>query len=131
MRGVFGYAFHDNFAVEGMHGFGVKKGQLESNGYSIRELEFKTDQLFGIYLVPKARFSDNFEGFARIGAAHVKAKLETPWGSTSDSESGFSYGVGIRYNITKQLSVSTDYMSYYQKSKEKIHGLALNIGFRF
>lgn len=131
MRGVFGYEINDNLAVEGMHGFGVRAGNLETDRYLFRDVKIKTEHLLGIYLAPKMKFSDNFEGFARIGAAHIKAKLETPFGDERDNQSGFSFGLGLRYRINNLLSVGTDYMSYYRKSGEKVHGLNLNVGFRF
>lgn len=130
MRGVFGYSFNDNLAIEGIHGFGVRDGKIEEGG-TVYDEKIKTRQVFGLYLTPKMKFTDNLEGFARIGGSRVDATLKTVLGDARASESGFSYGLGIRYNINKVLTFNTDYMSYYKDGVEKVHGLTLGLGFRF
>lgn len=131
MRGVFGYDITDNLAIEGILGFGARSGNIETKEYSFIDLEMKTKHVFGLYVTPKMKFSDSLEGFARIGTSRVTARFDTPYGSDQEKESGFSFGLGARYNINERVFLGTDYMSYYRKSGTKAHGLNLNIGFRF
>lgn len=75
-------------------------------------------------------------GLGGVGAYFGKAKLETPEGDVSDSESAFGLhlGVGGDYAITKQLSVGVEGRYVLAEiSDVSINGFLLNggVAFRF
>src|SRR5947208_2695541 len=55
LRGIVGYNFHDNFAVEGMLGFGVRKDSTSTTvgGVPVNVSE-KVSSTVGVYVKPKA-----------------------------------------------------------------------------
>src|SRR5437762_12418435 len=64
LRGIVGYNFHENFAVEGMLGFGVRKdsASVTVNGVPVNVSE-KISSIAGIYVKPKVMIGDAFEVF--------------------------------------------------------------------
>lgn len=135
LRGIVGYNFSDNLAVEGLLGFGVRKDDVTIGiaGVPVR-VEGDVKHMFGVYLKPKAVFGD-FEVFGRLGYAETRLKTTAAAGgvsaSGSDSGSDWSYGLGANFNIAPRAYVGVDYMRYYKKDDVKIDGVTVSVGYRF
>lgn len=145
LRGIIGYDFHPNVAVEGMLGFGIR-GDNESEsmatplGVATATAKVKLSNMYGIYLKPKANVSDAVELFGRLGYTHAKFKADGtvsvpgfPAVSFSDSGSdgGVSYGAGVNFKFSPTAYVGVDYMRYYKKDDVKVDGITVGVGFRF
>ena len=115
LRGILGYGFHPNFAVEGMLAFGT---QSDNN--------VKLENAFGVFLKPKYDFG-NVEAFARLG--WVRSDVEV--GAFSDDDSDFAYGVGLNYNFNPRTYVGADYTRYFDKDGVQVDGFTISIGYRF
>lgn len=123
IRGIVGYEFHPNLAVEGMAAFGVHDG-------SDRGVDVKLSSAYGVFLKPKIDWN-NFEAFARVGWAHERLRASAPGVSATGSGSDFAWGAGAAYNINPRTYVSLDYMRLYDKDRTKIDGWTLGVGYRF
>lgn len=136
LRGLVGYNFHPNFAVEGMLGFGVSKDSTDVVIGSTRvNLEGEVQSLFGLYLTPKVNLGPAFELYGRLGYAGTRLKSDAATtffqGSDSNSKNDWSYGVGGNWNFAPQAYVGLDWMQYYNKNNSKMDGVTLAVGYRF
>lgn len=123
LRGIIGYEFHPNIAVEGMVMFGTK-GDSDEFG------DIKLRNAFGIYAKPKMDFG-NIEAFGRLGWARTKVRFSDAFGSESESDTDFSYGLGVNYRFNPKMSAGIDWMRYFSKDGGKIQGWTVNFGYRF
>jgi len=135
IRGVFGYEINPNLAVEGLVALGIGDDELRGNGQEIPGVKVETSSVFGIYAKPKVNFTPELEGFVRVGYARSKITTEAPAGSeASTSKSGFSYGLGVSYALSPQISLTVDYMSYLDQTDPddaKLTGLAFGARYTF
>jgi outer membrane autotransporter protein len=136
VRGIFGYNFHDNFAVEGMLGFGVSKDSTSTTVSGVPvDVSEDVRHIVGIYVKPKAAIGDAFEVFGRLGYANTKVRATASAGGFTASDSGsdgsLSYGVGANFNVSPKMYVGVDYMRYFKKDDTKIDGFTVALGYRF
>ena len=52
-------------------------------------------------------------------------------GVASNSDSSFSYGMGLQYQFNGSWYAQADYVSYYDKNGDTIRGPSLGVGLRF
>lgn len=123
LRGIVGYNFHPNFAVEGMAAFGTSDDS--DNGFTS-----KLRHQYGVFAKPKYAF-DNFEVFGRVGWVQSKIRTSSAAGTVSDSEGDFAWGLGANYNINPRTYVGIDYLRSYDKGSTKVDGVTIGVGFRF
>ena len=131
IRGIFGYEINPNFAVEGLVAFGMSDDDVKLNGNTVARSNFKVDNVFGIYAKPKVKLTPELEGFVRAGFAQSKGTASLNGQSSSASESGFSYGLGLNYALNKTTSLNVDYMSYLDKNESKATGFTFGVGYKF
>jgi opacity protein-like surface antigen len=136
IRGIVGYAFHPNIAVEGMLGFAVNDDSVTfvDPTFGPVDVKVKLQNSYGIFVKPKYAF-DKVEVFGRLGWTRSKIKATANVGgasaSASESDSDFAYGAGVNFNINPRTYVGLDYMRYYSKDGAKVDGLTLGVGYRF
>ena len=136
LRGILGYNFHPNFAVEGMLGFGVVKDDKDVTVGTTRvNVEGNVDYMYGLYLTPKAMLGPNFEVYGRLGYAdtHLKNTATSGFFQSNNDKSGddWSYGIGGNWHFSPTAYVGLDWMQYYDKNSTKIEGVTLGLGLRF
>jgi outer membrane autotransporter protein len=135
IRGVLGYEINPNLAVEGLVALGIGDDELRGNGQEIQGVKVEMSSVFGIYAKPKVNFTPELEGFVRVGYARSKITTEAPAGAeASTSKSGFSYGLGVSYALSPQISLNVDYMSYFDQTDPddaKLTGLAFGASYTF
>ena len=116
LRGIVGYDFHQNAAVEGMLAFGVRNDQ-----------GVKVNHAYGLYVKPKVNVADAVELFGRVGYSRVKGTGD----GDSSTEGGVSYGLGANFKFSPAAYVGVDYMRYFKKDGISVDGLTVGVGFRF
>lgn len=122
--GRLGYFVVDNFAVEGRLGFGV--GDDSDFG-----VDFEIDSIAGLYGVGHLPLGDVASVYAIAGFSRGEATVSDPWGSFSDDDTGFSYGVGLQAKFAPTLSGHAEYMSYLNKSDYEITAIGLGLNYHF
>lgn len=130
LRGLIGHEIVENVALEAMAGFGIGESSVVVAGYTT-PITLKIDNLFGVYVTPKFKMNENITGFIRAGYAYSEGTMSYNGRSQSASTSDFSYGLGARFALDKNTSLSVDYMSYFNKANAKATGLTFGIGFKF
>ncbi|HET8747528.1 MAG TPA: porin family protein [Ramlibacter sp.] len=136
IRGIVGYEFHPNVAVEGMLMFGTTEDGETVNDPFLGpvDLDVKVRNAFGLFVKPKMDFG-NIEAFGRLGWARTKlrATASVPGASASgsDSDSSLAFGVGANYRFNPRMSVGLDWMRYNKDGSTKVQGWTVNFGYRF
>ena len=120
VRGVMGYEFTPNLAVEGM--VGVNGGSDSASGTS-----FKINNMVGVFGKFQAPITDDLKVYGRLGVARTSLKAN----GVSDSDTGLAYGAGVTYDLSKTTYLNADYTKYYDRNDQKLEGVTVGVGFRF
>jgi opacity protein-like surface antigen len=131
IRGIFGYDFHPNLAIEGMAAGGVNEDDKNLTiGGVPANVEAKMDYMYGIWLKPKYLYQQS-ELFARVGWAHTKAELTRAGVSRSESQDDFAWGLGANFRFRPNAYVGIDWMRYSNQSDSHVDGLTLSAGWHW
>ena len=137
LRALLGYEFNENFALEGIVGFGISDSNVtyKEAGLSEKAGKAKLNNILGLYLTPKVQIINDLEGFLRLGVSSYKGSVTTDENSYSKTATSTSYGIGVRYMIDSQIYLNADYMSYgHMNVKDKTiqhKGFTIGIGYKF
>ena len=83
----------------------------------------------GAYLKPNFDITDSLNLYGLLGAS--KVNMSNP-GAMNDKETGFSYGLGLDYDVSDSFSVFLDAVDYLRKSdKNDVYGATLGAVFHF
>ena len=106
-----GYKFNQYIALEGRYWAGINSSNALSWRTGINS-DVTVDAL-GLYVKPMFPVSDAFNIYGLVGYGSVDAKYEPSnnLSITSDTVSGFSWGLGAEYAVTSNWSVFVDYTS--------------------
>ncbi|MDY0132206.1 MAG: outer membrane beta-barrel protein [Desulforegulaceae bacterium] len=145
-----GYFIIDYIAIEGRFGFGIGDDTVTvkySNGSYVKgtfELDvkgtFELDRVYGAYLSGYIPLKDVASIYAIAGYSKAKASAKAEVKSTyynehiylevSDTESDFSYGVGLDFYVDK-FCVNVEYMNYMDKDDFEISVISAGIKYNF
>jgi len=136
LRGIVGYNFGENLALEGMLGFGVRKDNANTTLAGVPvNIEGDVRHMVGVYVKPKVVLANAFELFGRLGYADTRLRSNASFagfrGSETSSGGDFSYGLGANFNVAPRAYVGVDYMRYYNKNDVKLDGVTVSVGYRF
>jgi opacity protein-like surface antigen len=127
LRGIVGYAYHPNLAMEGMLAFGVRDDSFNDAGVNV---DVKLKNAWGIYLKPKFDVTPQLEVFGRLGATKTNIKATAAGVSESERKGDLSWGLGAAYRFNPRMSVGLDYMRYSDDTS-RVDGVTLSLGYRF
>ena len=126
-------------AIEGfvVPGTSTDTGNVTVSGTNYT-YEGKLKSVYGVYVKPRMKVAEGWEVFGRLGYAGVSRDVlmvnsasASDRARVSDSGSDVSYGLGTSIKLTESLSVTLDYMSFYNKDSIKINGYTVGLGYRF
>ncbi|MGI2261353.1 porin family protein [Shewanella sp. GXUN23E] len=118
-----GYRFNEYAAIEARAGIGVGDD-------SLRGVTFELDTYYGGYLKLGIPAGD-FYPYVLAGFTEGELTASLLDDSVSGSESDFSYGAGIGYNINKNVSLQLEYTNYLDKDGGTIDGFTFGINYYF
>lgn len=119
-RGIVGYEFTPNVAMEGMVGLGA--GSDTASGTTL-----KLNNMVGVFGKVQAPLADGVNVYGRLGVARTSLKAN----GVSDSDTGLAYGVGMTYDLSKTTYLNADYTKYHDRDDQKLEGSTVGVGFRF
>jgi outer membrane autotransporter protein len=128
LRLLGGYELNPNLSVEGHVLLGTKDGSVNFEGETVK---VKADSIWGVFLKPKVAVMPDLELFGRLGFARTQREVSSPGLSEKQSANSFAYGLGAAYAITDKLSLSLDYMSYYDRKDIQFKGPTLGLAIKF
>lgn len=119
-RGIVGYEFTPNIAMEGMVGLG--SGSDSASGTTL-----KLKNTVGVFGKVQAPVTDALKVYGRLGVARTSLQAN----GVSDSDTGLAYGVGMTYDLSKTTYLNADYTKYHDRDDQKLEGVTVGVGFRF
>ena len=120
VRGVVGYEFTPNLAMEGM--VGLHGGSDTASGTTL-----KLDNMVGVFGKVQTPVTDALKVYGRLGVARTSLRAN----GVSDSDTGLAYGAGVTYDLSKTTYLNADYTKYHGRDDQKLEGLTVGVGFRF
>lgn len=121
-----GYFLTDFVAVEGRLGTGVNDDSIGNTGVDV-----ELDQLMGVYAVGYLPVNNVFSFYGLLGFSYAEATISSRFASVSDDDDGFSYGAGVQFNFTPQISGQLEYVSYLSKSDYDLNAGSVGIAYHF
>lgn len=130
-----GYRFNEYIAVEGRYWAGGNDNTNLSINYdrgSIEKAGFDVDvDAWGIYVKPMYPVTEAFDIYALLGYGSATFDRSTDYGQVTYSESldvsSFSWGLGLAYSFTENISVFADYVSVADEDIENASSLTAGI----
>ena len=104
-----GYQFHANFAAEAGY---INLGKASAAGLGL------TDQIkstaWDLSMISSLPVTEPLSLFGRLGVYSADVKEDTNFGvSLSHSNSDLTYGLGLRYSVTRNLGVRAEWQRYH------------------
>lgn len=119
-----GYQVNQNVAFEARLGTGVDDGHVEG-------AKVEVDDMYGAYLKAGLPLQMGFYPYVLLGATHGKVKVSGHGFSESDTSSDISYGIGIDYWFSDQVSAGLEYANFYDKDGVEVSGWTLGLNYKF
>jgi len=141
-----GYYFNKYFSVEGRLAFGVGDDSVSEVidigfGPETATLTFDLDYSLGVYAVGHIPLTEQFQLYGLVGFTKHEITVDASIPSLgSDSESfddnDLSFGVGAEFDMTKNLSLGVEYVSYFTDGdidglKYDTDGLGITVNYIF
>ena len=141
-----GYYFNKYFSVEGRLAFGVGDDSVSEVidigfGPETATLTFDLDYSLGVYAVGHIPLTEQFQLYGLVGFTKHEVTVDASIPSLgSDSESyddnDLSFGVGAEFDMTKNLSLGVEYVSYFTDGdidglKYDTDGLGITVNYIF
>lgn len=128
VRASLAYDINPNLAIEGMVGISAVASDFRVGGTTYTA---KVDNLFGVYLKPKAQVNQDFGVYARLGYIQATTTAAVNGYYGQEKNNSVSYGIGATYQVAPTVALNLDYASYYNKNGVSANGLTAGVAFRF
>jgi opacity protein-like surface antigen len=130
--GYLGYELIENLAVEGSLIVGVGSSNTTVNGVNQRNpVNTKMNQIYGVYVRPKAMLSESLEVFGRLGYVEGKTTSSTAIASSSTTKSDWIYGVGANYYLNQRTYLAASWLHSNKKDGVTLDGFTFGLGYKF
>ena len=138
LRVILGKKTSETFGYEGMLAFNVRSAEtayISATGTATTtSVAGGVTNLYGLYIKARKNLGADMEIFGKLGMASGERTLSTyPTGlSAADNKFiSFSYGLGAKAVVEKDMSVVFDYMSYYNKGLTSVDAFSLGLSLDF
>jgi len=139
LRVSLGKKTSETFGYEGMLGFSVRNAETAyvsaaSTTSTSTSVTGEVNNLYGLYIKARRNLGSDLEIFGKLGMASGERTLSAyPTGlSAADNKFiSFSYGLGAKAVVEKDMSVVFDYMSYYHKGLTSVDAFSLGLSLDF
>jgi len=139
LRVTLGKKTSETFGYEGMLGFSVRNAETAyistaSTTSTSTTVAGEVNNLYGLYVKARRNMGAELEIFGKLGMASGERTLSAyPTGlSAADNKFiSFSYGLGAKAVVEKDMSVMFDYMSYYHKGLTSVDAFSLGMSLDF
>ena len=136
LRVTLGKKTTETFGYEGMLAFNVRSAETAyiSTTGTTTSVAGGVTNLYGLYIKARKNLGSDMEIFGKLGMASGERTLSTyPTGlSAADNKFiSFSYGLGAKAVVEKDMSVVFDYMSYYNKGLTSVDAFSLGLSLDF
>jgi outer membrane immunogenic protein len=116
---TFGMILNEYFAVEVMAATGIYSANAGT--------DVSISSVFGAYVKPSFEVVPRLSVFGKLGVTNGTVSAA----GLRNSDTGFSYGAGLQFDLTDSLYAGLSYMSYYSKYGTTYRGAGLALGVMF
>ena len=131
--GVLGANVTDNFSIEGRLGIGMQDDTVNVAG--IADFKLGLDSLIGVYGVGHINLNESSSVYGLLGISRIEGTISIPdfpeFGSSSDDDTGLSYGIGVDIGVGKNVALNIEYVQYLNKSDFDISAIGFGVKFGF
>lgn len=113
----------ENIAVEARLGFGLQDDKVEG----LSGVESSIDNMYGVYGIYNFAPKSDFNPYAILGYTNVKATVNSPVGSASDSEKDISYGLGASFKLSETASFNVEWARVIDKSDAELETISFGV----
>ena len=136
LRVTLGKKTTETFGYEGMLGFNVRNAETAyiSTTGTTTSVAGGVTNLYGLYIKARKNLGADLEIFGKLGLASGERTLSTYPTRLSAADNkfiNFSYGLGAKAVVEKDMSVVFDYMSYYNKGLTSVDAFSLGLSLDF
>jgi outer membrane immunogenic protein len=117
---ILGTELSNTFAIEGRYGKGSDDDQIYI-------LDVEIDSVYGLYGKFTLANETSVTPYAIVG--YTKGKVKTDYGS--DSESDFSYGLGLEFALSESIAVGAEYLVLLDKDDYEFSSANVNLIYSF
>lgn len=118
-----GFQLNEYIAIEGRVGEGVQDDEVFG-------VKVELEEMYGAYVKAGLPTQTGFYPYALLGVTRGEISARGPGGRVSETDSDISYGVGVDYWFSGQLSGSVEYTQFYDKDSS-VSGLSLGVNYKF
>ncbi len=119
-----GYQLNQNVAFEAR--LGLVSEDDKADGWNV-----DIEELYGLYLKAGLPTQIGLYPYVLLGVTHAEVEVSRRGFSESDSDSDISYGFGVDYWFTSQVSAGLEFINYYDNDGDEISGITLGLNFKF
>lgn len=101
------------------------------NGPVLVETEADMDWLYGLYVRGNAPIISGLVAYGLLGIGAVDAAVKAGSQTESVDKSGFSYGLGVEYDVNETLTIGVDYVGFYLGSRADAGTINAGVSYRF
>lgn len=116
------------FSFEGRVGMGLSG---DTQRLFFTDVTLDIDSMFGLYAIGHINIIPALSLYGVLGITQVKATVSAPELQSTDSESGFSYGIGTDISISEGTQINFEYTQYLDESNVDISALSIGLKFNF
>lgn len=91
----------------------------------------RIDSMIGGYVVGTAPMDDKVSFIGRLGFTKGEISASTAFGGGNASDTGLSFGGGVRFNFDQSIFMTIDFTSFYNSSGTSVTGTSLSFGSKF
>ncbi len=129
LRAIFGYKVSPKLSVEGIAAFGLNNSTF--NVSTAPNSKLNIDYMLGIYAKPTINITPQLTAFFRAGMAQTQTTIYNQGNSMKTINNGFSYGLGMNYELGKTTFLNLDYMFYVNNEQTKATGITAGLDYLF
>ena len=122
-----GYFFTDNVAVEGQLGFGIEDDTITSGIPITLEL----DNFISVLLRGQIPLANTFNIYGVVGMTRADLTASSGAIAISDADTSVSFGVGADFEVSDDMYLNVDYMSYLDETAYDLTAFSVGLRFNF
>ena len=119
-----GYSFNEYIAVEGRIGTGV----VDDDFFGI---DVELNYLAGVYAKVGIPTGTIVYPYVVLGLTQVELEISGFGQSETDDDNDISYGIGANFEVSNNVGIYVEYMSWYDEDDIEITGFNLGANYKF
>lgn len=132
----FGGYIIPNVSIEARLGFGVQDDTQFQPEYGVSGLDvsMELESIMGLYATGRVDLTESASVYGVLGVSCVEATAkapEFPIATSTNCETGPSYGAGFNVDFAEKISLNIEYMKYLDKSDIGLSAVGIGVVFNY